>query len=207
MSATDFWQEHQVGGPYEGPYESEQALAQRAAMFPGLEKLMPTRYPGKTVLDFGCGPGHDTILFLRNGASHVYYADVSWQALKTTSERLVFHGLSETTALFADDDPLPSVEHVHCAGVLHHMHDPLAALMRLRCCLMPDGHACVMVYDGEMSQHTQSSVPITEWWTHSEFLALAQEAGWRGKYTGSYECSADWRPECWAACYRLWVKL
>lgn len=197
---TTFWQEHQVGGPYSTYDESLGALKERVDQYPDLLKLMPVRFPGLRILDFGCGPGHDTILFLNHGAAHVFFADVSWQALQTTNDRLVMHGLrDQATALFADDD-LPNVHHIHCAGVLHHMHDPLGALGRLR---QVSNSLRVMVYDGEKSEHSQSLVPITEWWTHKEFLALAKEAGWAGEWVGSYPCSSQWRPNCWAACYSL----
>jgi 2-polyprenyl-3-methyl-5-hydroxy-6-metoxy-1,4-benzoquinol methylase len=186
-SATDFWQEHQVGGPYKTLRESQAALNARAALYPDLYKLMPTEFPGKTILDFGCGPGHDTIQFLQHGAEHVWFADISWQALETTSVRVNLHGFEEkTTALFADD-ALPAVDRVHCAGVLHHMYNPEEALLRLRRC-SPKMQA--MVYDGKRSKHTQS-------------LDLAAEAGWDGEYVGSYECSSEWRPKCFAACFAL----
>ena len=200
MSATEFWQKNQVGDAPTSYEESVDQLSRRAAQFPELNQLMPTHFPGKTILDFGCGPGLDTIQFLTNGARHVYYADVSWKALSSTNDRLKLHGLrSEATPLFADD-PLPAVDHVHCAGVLHHMHDPFNALLRLRRC---SPSARIMVYDGKRSEHSTSLVPITEWWTPKEFMALCDDAGWEASYEGSYECSSEWRPNCYAACYSL----
>ena len=197
---TDFWQVNQVGGPYASEAESLAALEERSRLYADLPDLMPTRFPGKTILDFGCGPGHDTLLFLFEGAAHVYFADVSWQALQTTNDRLAFHHLrDQATALFADD-VLPEVDHIHCAGVLHHMENPIGALERLR---RAGPEARIMVYDGERSEHSTSLVPITEWWTPKEFLSIAKEAGWKGRHVGSYPCDADWRPNCWAACYAL----
>jgi hypothetical protein len=60
-----------------------------------------------------------------------------------------------------------------------------------------------MVYDGELSDHTQSEVPITEWWTADEIKAMAKEAGFESEILGSYSCSSEWRPNCYAACYSL----
>ena len=200
MSATDFWQEHQVADRYETYEQSCAALLERFERYPDLKKLMPIAHPGKTVLDFGCGPGHDTLLLLNHGAHHVYFADVSWKALRNTNDRPKLHGLrGAATALFADD-VLPEVDHVHCAGVLHHMHDPLGALERLRAAAPS---ARVMVYDGKLSEHSQSLVPITEWWSPEEFIAICEQTGWHAIYVGSYECSAEWRPNCWAACFSL----
>jgi len=200
--STAFWQEHQVGGPYSSLEESEQALDDRLLRYPTLLDLMPVSFPGQTVLDYGCGPGHDTLLFLRSGARKVYFADVSWQALQTTNDRLQMHGLRARAFPVILPDDLPTVEHIHCAGVLHHISDPIGALTAMREAL-ENGEARVMVYDGDSSTHSQSEVPITEWWTRKEFLALAKEAGFKGKYLGSYECSSEWRPNCQAACYSL----
>jgi hypothetical protein len=140
------------------------------------------------------------VQFLNNGAHHVYYADISWKGLDATTKRLKFHGFgSHATPLFADDE-LPAVDHVHCAGVLHHMFDPEGALLRLRR-VAPT--ARVMIYDGKLSQPSQSLVPITEWWTPKQFIRMCDDAGWEAVYVGSYECSAEWRPNCWAACFSL----
>ena len=201
LSPTDFWQDNQVAEPVETFTASMAQLLSRAETYPELEKLMPTYFPGARVLDFGCGPGHDTIQFIANGAKHVWFADISWKALKMTNDRLKLHDgfRSRTTPLFADD-PLPLVDHVHCAGVLHHMHDPLDALLRMR---RVSPSARIMVYDGKRSEHTQSLVPITEWWTPKEFVEMCAESGWKALYEGSYECSAPWRPNCFAACFSL----
>lgn len=186
---TTFWQTHQVGGPYETAEDSALALLARDSLYPDLVDLMPTCQPDKVVLDYGCGPGHDTLLFLRQGAKHVYYVDASELALEITDQRLALHDLEWNATGMWDTDPFPYVNHVHCAGVLHHMEDPLGALHRFRAALR-DGEARIMVYDGELSTHSQSEVPITEWWTPTEFLALAAEAGFVGEHVGSYPCSA-----------------
>lgn len=197
---TTFWQENQVGGPFADYDESIEALLERQQAYPALEKFMPTKFPGKRILDFGCGPGHDTLQFLLQDAAHVTFADISWQALQTTNDRLNMHGLRvKATAMFADDQ-LPEVDHAHCAGVLHHMAFPEGALLRLR---EASPTLNVMVYDGERSEHSTSLVPITEWWTPKEFLQMAKECGWKGHHVGSYPCDAEWRPNCWAACFTL----
>ena len=203
MSATEFWQENQVGGPYGTLEESEEALAYRENLYPFLYDLMPVAsYGGKSVLDYGCGPGHDTILFLRNNAKRVFFADVSWQALQTTNDRLNLHELRRRAVPIMLPQDLPKVDHIHCAGVLHHCEDPLGILREFRTALIGED-VRVMVYDGEISEKSTSLVPITEWWTRKEFKDLARAAGFEAEYHGSYPCSTEWRPNCYAACYSL----
>jgi len=164
---------------------------------------MPVDQPGKTVLDYGCGPGHDTILFCQHNAKHVYYYDISPLALNITDVRLDLHGFRDmATPVEMLFDPA-RVDHIHCAGVLHHTEEPELILRSFRRRLRPDGEARVMVYDGDRSRITQSRVPITRWWTHKQFTEMAGDAGFRAEYVGGYDCSAEWRPECMAACYRL----
>jgi SAM-dependent methyltransferase len=203
-----FWAQNQVGGPYDTAEESFLALNERAAMYPDLETLMPTDCEDMTVLDYGCGPGHDTLLFLAGGARHVYYADISAQAIATTTRRLALHGYPSawaTPVLVHDHGPirLPSVDRVHCAGVLHHVTHPLKVLVAIRRALNPDGDLRLMVYSGDTSEHTQSAVPVTRWWTRQQMMALVEAAGLEGMYMGSYPCPAPWRPDCNADCYWL----
>lgn len=198
MNSVAFWAEHQVGGPYHTLQESEAALYQRHALYPTLLELMPVQFPGQKVLDYGCGPGHDTIMFCQHGA-HVFYYDLSPLAERIVGERLRMHGL-KAISFNTTDAP---VDHIHCAGVLHHTEDPDLILESFRRWLRPGGDISVMVYDGDRSQHTQSQVPITRWWTEPEFAQLCATAGLIAEYVGGYDCSAEWRPNCMAACYRL----
>ena len=203
LSSTAFWTEHQVGGPYATLEESQAALAERMLLYPRLLELMPVDMPDKTVLDYGCGPGHDTILFCQHGAGHVFYYDISPLALEIVDTRLDMHGLAEHASP-CEHHRIPSgVDHIHCAGVLHHTDRPVEILKEFRRVLRPGGEARVMIYDGDRSKHTQSKVPITEWWTEEQFTGLCRKGGLKAEYVGGYDCSAPWRPDCVAACYRL----
>ena len=206
MTVTEFWSREQVAGQFTSKRASENSLKERRRMYPMLEDLMPTFLPGKVVLDFGCGPGHDTIQMLQSGAT-VSYCDISTQALDTTRTRLELHRLGGGHEWQVEDSPdvvLPYVNHIHCAGVLHHCSYPLAILKEFREVLREGGECRLMVYDGDTSPHTQSDVPVTEWWTQDEVAGMCGSAGFSTvEYVGGYECSAPWRPGCYAACYRL----
>ncbi len=201
--STTFWATHQVGGPYVTLEESNQALDDRLAQYPTLYDLMPVEFPDQTVLDYGCGPGHDTILFCENGAGHVFYYDVSPLALDIVDARLDMHGLADHASAVTERHYIPKVDHVHCAGVLHHMDDPLGGLKDMRAALKYSGEGRVMIYDGDLSEKTNSDVPVTLWWTEDAFVRLCHMAGFKAEKVGVYECSARWRPNCFAACYVL----
>lgn len=202
MSSTVFWSQNQVGGPYSTLEESQAALAERQLLYPDLLNLMPVEFPGKTVLDYGCGPGHDTILFCQHGAGHVFYYDISPLALEIVDARLDMHGLADHASP-VNRGTIPKVDHVHCAGVLHHAEDPFLILKDMHSALKSDGTAAVMIYDGDRSRHTKSKVPITRWWTEEEFTYLAWMGGFDSEQVGYYDCSAPWRRDCYAACYHL----
>ena len=202
LSSVAFWTENQVGGPYVTVEESQAALSERMLLYPQLLDLMPVDFPDQTVLDYGCGPGHDTILFCQHGAGHVFYYDISPFALDVIDVRLDLHGLADRASP-CERTSLPNVDHIHCAGVLHHTDEPAAILRGFRRSLKPGGEVRVMIYDGDRSKHTQSEVPITEWWTEQQFTELCGKGGFDAEYVGGYDCSAPWRPDCIAACYRL----
>src|SRR5262245_24748660 len=163
VSASEvFWAKHQVGGPYHTIEESAWALRDRLRQFPLLLDLMLVNHPGKKVLDYGCGPGHDSILISQLGA-YLTYWDTSERALLETRRRLQLHGLPGR--LF---DGVGEYDHIHCAGVLHHTENPQEILHQFYELLAPGGEVRLMIYDGETSQHSQSDVPITHWWTSED---------------------------------------
>jgi SAM-dependent methyltransferase len=208
-AVSAFWGETVLAGPFRTAKESRASLHARLDLYPNLLDLMPVDAPGLTVLDYGCGPGHDTLLYLTLGrAGFVYYADISEKALTITEHRLRLHRINGDGKPIAVADggrpALPRVDRIHCAGVLHHASNPREILGAFRKALILDGDVRLMVYDGELSEHTQSDVPITNWWTQDDVYSMAVEAGFTFmEYRGSYECSSPWRPNCYAACYRL----
>lgn len=108
---------------------------------------------GLTVLDFGCGPGHDLVGFSEfSRPSKLIGVDVSSPALERTRERLSLHDFE--AELFHIDEtenviPIASetVDLVHSSGVFHHVKDLPAALKEISRILKPGGRFQVMVYN------------------------------------------------------------
>jgi len=204
------WGNHQVQ-MFDADVTAEQsadAIEQRFAAYPGAKELLPCDHQGD-VLDYGCGPGHDTIAFLLNGAQHVYAADVSWLGLSMLHDRLLVHGLLDRCTLMLVPESggwtPPPVDHVMCAGVLHHVSDPVAALERMRRALRSGGEVRLMVYEADSFLYRSvcgsdpeafrricdSGAPIARAWTKREVADLAKAAGLRATYLGSYGHKAD----------------
>lgn len=214
-----YWQTHQVADfPADvSPEASLQALKSRNAVYPGLLELMPVEgFDGKTVLDFGCGPGHDTIGFLLNGAEHVFAVDCSEQGLDSLRARLRAHGFTRCSTYLGNDGWRHlRVDHVHAAGVIHHLADPVRTLYRLRQVLKKGAEIRMMVYDAasefvkdcggpaEFEKIADKQAPIAKAWTRDEVWAISHLAGLKADYLGGYRVPGETSGPGLSACYSL----
>lgn len=100
---------------------------------PPADTLYPLEYAyhllgdvrGKTVLDFGCGNGENTIMLVNRGA-RVLSMDISAASIEVAKKRLEINGLKNTVEFFAGsahDISLPdeSVDVVFGMAILHHL--------------------------------------------------------------------------------------
>lgn len=99
---------------------------------------------GKTVLDFGCGNGENTILLVGRGA-RVLSMDISTASVKVAEKRLEMNGLENAAEFFtgsAHDICLPdeSIDVVFGMAILHHLDLELSAKEVFRV-LKPGGRA------------------------------------------------------------------
>lgn len=207
-AATDFWEGRSIAGPFATLAESRASLQERADLYPDLETFMPTNMPGKTIIDYGCGPGADVVQFLENGAAHVDAIDASVVALEILKERLPLHGIAITRCMrwLSHATPiirLPHADHIHCAGVIHHLDDPVGVLRSFHTA-KPDSVRC-MVYDGGSEYVRQrggpekfaamntgdAGAPIAHAWTQQQFSDLCAQAGWDADYLGGYRYQGE----------------
>ncbi len=116
--------------------------------------LMPVdAADGLSVLDYGCGPGHDLVGFgVYSKPKRLIGIDVSEPSLGEARHRLALHGIqAQLTRLHPTDTRLPlasnSIDLIHCSGVLHHVPRPDLVLKEFRRVLKPGGRAQIMVYN------------------------------------------------------------
>jgi ubiquinone/menaquinone biosynthesis C-methylase UbiE len=100
---------------------------------------------GKTVLDYGCGPGYLTEYLLGRGAAHVTGIDISEGEIEQARERALAEGTADrSTHLVADAHALEfeddSFDLIVGDSILHHL-DMEVALREIRRVLRPGGRA------------------------------------------------------------------
>ena len=217
-ASIDHWNANQVASVPDDCSEaySLALLQSRNEQYHGLHELMPVDFPGKTIIDFGCGPGHDTIDFLLHDARHVYAVDSAFAALRYTRARVLAHGFQDrcTLILVGEGDwTLPMADHIHSAGVIHHIEDPVGALRKLAHSLRHSSELRMMVYAAEaqfvataggpekFEQIADGSAPIAKAWTQDEVRKLAEQAGLKADYVGGYlmaEAEGPGLGGCWS---------
>jgi ubiquinone/menaquinone biosynthesis C-methylase UbiE len=154
LSVTQYWTEHLVHSPLFTDQEaSRNFIDWRTRMSLGYAELMPfTGHDGKTVLDYGCGPGIElTGIGLYSKPKALYGADISSAGLEKARLRTQLHGIPCQLLLLKQGGGIPlesaSVDFVHCSGVLHHTPDPVSILKEFARILVPGGTANVMIYN------------------------------------------------------------
>lgn len=155
-SVKEYWTGHNVTLHHEfsTKEESLEYFHWRNDQYFNYIELMPVSgFDDKSVLDYGCGPGHDLIGFgTYSACKRLVGVDVSESSIAETRARLALHGITaEAVVLENDVVTLPfedaTFDHIHSSGVLHHTPDPVAILKELKRVLKPGGSMNVMVYN------------------------------------------------------------
>ncbi len=160
-SVEDYWTRHVVNPKvFKSSSESLTYLQKRFAEHPLFREFLDlySGVQGKTVMDYGSGPGDDVIGFLELGeVRKIYGVDVSTRGLSLTRNKIKLHGISnDRVELVHVDDkspaiPIPSqvLDHIYSQGVLHHTSFPEDILKEFYRVLKPGGTGRIMVYQRE----------------------------------------------------------
>jgi SAM-dependent methyltransferase len=110
-----------------------------------LEVLMGRRIwneiAGKTVLDFGCGPGVEAVEMAERGAAQVIGVEIREKWLRLAKERADASGVSDR-CVFTRKWESP-VDVIVCVDCFEHFADPAAILVEMRRLLKPGGRVLV----------------------------------------------------------------
>jgi len=203
-----YWTEHNVTlhQAFSTKEESLEYFHWRNDQYFNYIELMPVSgFDGKSVLDYGCGPGHDLIGFgTFSACKRLVGVDVSSSSVAESRSRLALHGISaETVVLESGVITLPfedaTFDHIHSSGVLHHTPDPVAILKELNRVLKPGGTMNVMVYN-----YDSLWVHLYVAYQQSILKGLYQKESLRDQFrhsTDGANCpiSNCYRPDEWAA--------
>lgn len=138
---------------------------------------------GKTILDYGCGPGNDLAGFAEfSGASRIIGIDISPQALRLARARVSWHTQDPNRIeliRIRDNDPvipLPdkSLDYIQSLGVIHHASCPEQIFKELARILKPDGEIRIMLYNAD-SVHVQLTIGYVRRQVHGLQTQLTPE--------------------------------
>ncbi len=156
---TKFWTETNVSAHhnFSSREESLNYLDWRNSLYRFYEDLLPcSGFDGKTVLDFGCGPGNDLVGFLEySHPNKIIGVDISSSSIEEAKNRIALHNTNgiaiELLNIVDGVIPLPfkdcTFDYIHCSGVLHHIKDMDSILKEFRRILKDDGFIRIMVYN------------------------------------------------------------
>jgi SAM-dependent methyltransferase len=153
--SASYWTSHMVAeDDWFNAEASMEHFLWRNAQYPGYIELMPVNEAdGLTVVDYGCGPGHDLVGFSEfSKPARLIGIDVSRTALSASERRLALHGKKAELIHIQENSNEISIETgsidlVHSSGVLHHVKNLEAALKDISRILKKGGKFQVMVYN------------------------------------------------------------
>lgn len=225
-SVDRYWSEYTVNSlPFTTRYESLKYYQWLVKSYPLLDQFMDFQRDrsGQVILDYGCGPGNDIFRFLiLNNATKVIGMDVSRKALELARQRLALYDIEPDRLVLIQGadwlESLPvdseSVDHINCAGVLHHTSNPEGILTEFFRVLKPGAAGNIMVYNqNSIAFHLNvayvhmivlnkwrglsvkeafarstdgENCPISRCYSPEEFSAICRSAGFRVDYIGGY---------------------
>jgi len=155
-SSEQFWNRHTVHDkPFTTREESESYNSWLYGNYKLSRDLLLLDEPCKDhlIMDYGCGPGNDTIEFAKKGA-RVMAVDISEMALNLAKGRaklydfknIIFQKIGGDGKVVMVDG---CADRVHCNGVLHHIPNPQPQIDEIYRLLRPGGYATLMVYNRE----------------------------------------------------------
>jgi SAM-dependent methyltransferase len=116
----------------------------------------------KLVLDYGCGVGIEALQYARSG-NEVVVADISRENVRLAIRVLDLEGFQAGAFQITEDHLINWMfgpfDVIHCAGVLHHIPEPLPVVEAMHEQLVDGGELRLMVYSDEAWRIATDSEP------------------------------------------------
>ena len=158
--------------------DGESAYAGKSKLDVLLGKEFLARISGKTVVDFGCGEGDDSIEMARKGAGRVIGVDIRDDVLQTAARKAQEAGVGDKCVFTSATEELADM--VVSIDAFEHFADPAAILRIMRGLLRPSGDVLISfgpTWFHPLGGHLFSVFP----WAH---LLFSEEAliRWRATF-------------------------
>jgi len=187
----EYWNEHPCGTQFTDlEWGSKQFFDEverhRYATQPFMKEIMEfDRFPGKQVLEIGCGLGTDLLQFARAGAV-VTGVDLTSRSIELVKKRFALEHLS-VDARVSDAEHLPfddgSFDVVYSFGVLHHTPNTQQAIEEVYRVLKPGGRIIIMLYH-KRSVHVWLGAPLYRFSSKYKNHSLSLSDDWVRVYDG-----------------------
>jgi ubiquinone/menaquinone biosynthesis C-methylase UbiE len=131
---------------------------------------------GRKILIAGCGTGYEPLnMAIRYPEAEILGVDLSIPSLAYGKQKAVEFGIENIEFMQADilqlEDLGQQFDLISCAGVLHHMEDPVEGWRKLLSCLKPDGFMKIALY----SEVARQSVALCRNWIEERGFASTPE--------------------------------
>lgn len=138
MADKEQWDRH--AAEFAGFYGDWLQRIFRSAIFVRADRAIEQirRTPGASILDIGCGPGRNSVLFVKHaGASRVVAVDFAENMIQMARQSAERHGVADrcrfTAADFMHLDLAgETFDYTVALGVMDYLHDPLPMLRKMR---------------------------------------------------------------------------
>ena len=214
---SSYWNIHTVHDDwFISAEESYEYCLKRFSLYPKLRELldMDRNHCNDIILDYGCGPGSDTVWFASEcKAKGVIGMDVSGAALKNTQFRLALHNVKKSNAKLIQIEeteariPIESesIDFINCQGVLMHTSDPIKIIKEFYRILKKkeSDKPCVniMVYSKDSTWYHLYAAYYLRYVDNTMFLNFGKDKVKNMDVDDIFECSTDGiecpKATCW----------
>jgi len=176
ISSSNDYMQNAVSSSVAKQYEENPYPRWRHLDIPVLTEKQRAMGRGKEILIAGCGTGYESLnMAVHYPEARILGVDLSVPSLAYGKQKSVGFGIDNIEFMQADilefEDLGRQFDLISCAGVLHHMEDPVEGWRKLLSCLKPDGFMKIALY----SEVARQAVVLCRNWIEEQGIASTPE--------------------------------